>query len=100
MPTSLPASPPSKELELQPVSSSDAAYAAWGENFYPTNAAWRLGALRQALAESAEGVGPKAILGLMDAKRVDWSSASAADPFANLNTLADLLTLQRRALGR
>jgi molybdopterin-guanine dinucleotide biosynthesis protein A len=82
------------------LSDNNAAYAAWGEDFYPTNAAWRLGPLRSALAESAENVGPKAILGRMSARRVDWSSASAADPFTNLNTLADLLALQRRALGR
>ena len=82
------------------LSDADAAYAAWGEDFYPTNASWRLGALQSVLAESAEAVGPKAILRLMGAKRVDWSSASAADPFANLNTLADLLALQSRALAR
>ena len=82
------------------LSDDNAAYAAWGENFYPTNAAWRLGMLRSALAESMETLGPKAILELMGAKRVDWSSVSAADPFANLNTLVDLLALQRRALGR
>lgn len=82
------------------LSDDNAAYAAWGEDFYPTNAAWRLGPLRSALSESAENVGPKAILGRMSARRVDWSSASAADPFTNLNTLADLLALQRRAVGR
>ena len=76
-----------------------AAYAAWGENIYPTNSAWQLGALRDALEETSESAGPKAILRKLGATAVDWSAESATDPFSNLNTLNDLIALQRRAFA-
>lgn len=75
-----------------------AAYAAWGENIYPTSSAWRLGVLSDALEGTSESTGPKAILASCGAIRADWSDDSPADPFANINTLADLVALQRRAL--
>jgi molybdopterin-guanine dinucleotide biosynthesis protein A len=74
-----------------------AAYAAWGESIYPTNSAWRLIALRDALEDTDESAGPKAILHRLGAAKVDWSADAALDPFANINTLADLIALQRRA---
>jgi len=76
-----------------------AAYAAWGENIYPTNSAWQFGALRDALEETSESAGPKAILRKLGATAVDWSAESATDPFSNLNTLNDLIALQRRAFA-
>lgn len=75
-----------------------AAYAAWGENTYPTNSAWRLRLLRDALEGAGESVGPKAVLAGCGAVRADWSNDSPVNPFANINTLADLIALQRRAL--
>ncbi len=71
------------------------AYAAWGENIYPTNSAWRLETLRAALGDAGETAGPKAILTKLGATRVEWSAK--ADPFANINTLADLIAAQRWA---
>ena len=76
---------------------SGAAYAAWGDSIYPTNSAWRLTMLRDALEETSESAGPKAILRTLGAAPVDWSADMAGDPFANINTLADLIALQRRA---
>ena len=76
-----------------------AAYAAWGEDFYPPNAVWRLEAL-QDLPRLAGSGGPaslKALQRRLGAQRVDWASGSSANPFANINTLADLLALQARA---
>lgn len=74
-----------------------AAYAAWGNDIYPTNSAWRLAALRDALEDKSESIGPKAILNRVGAARVDWTAEAPIDPFANINTLADLIALQRRA---
>lgn len=76
-----------------------AAYAAWGENIYPTNSAWRLNALRDALEDADESAGPKAILRELGATPVDWTKESANDPFANINALDDLIALQRRAFA-
>lgn len=79
-----------------------AAYAAWGEDFYPPNAVWQLAAL-QDLPHALDG--PQAPVSLkflqhrLGARRVDWAGIGGANPFANINTLADLLTLQRLALG-
>jgi len=76
-----------------------AAYAAYGDAFYPTNSAWRVETLKSALAQHAPNVGPKLLLQTVDAARLDWSDRAQHDPFANLNTLADLIALQRRALS-
>jgi molybdopterin-guanine dinucleotide biosynthesis protein A len=76
---------------------SSAAYSAWGETFYPTNAAW----LAADLAKIAPlPSSPKAALADLNAVRVDWSSMEALNPFANSNTLAELLSLSRRSLER
>lgn len=80
------------------LAKTGAAFAAWGENIYPTNSAWRFADLCDALETAGESVGPKAILSKAGAARVDWSDTSPDDPFANTNTLADLIALQRRAL--
>lgn len=76
-----------------------AAFAAWGDSFYPTNCAWRFGALWAALSRHEPTDGPRALLQSQNAVRVDWREEESLDPFANLNTLADLLALQRRALA-
>ncbi|NGP19144.1 molybdenum cofactor guanylyltransferase [Devosia aurantiaca] len=76
------------------VTSESAAYAAWGEEIYPTNAAYRFGAISD-LPERADSLGsPKRLLSALDAKAVRWEINH--NPFANLNTLADLVSLARR----
>lgn len=77
-----------------------AAYAAWDGNAYPTNAAWRLDALQDLPEQVANGVAPnspKTLLAQLGGVAVDWSGTQASDPFTNLNTLADLVDLARRA---
>lgn len=77
-----------------------AAYSAWGEAFYPPNAAWRieaLGALPDQVRAGAALGSLKALHQAMNARRHDWSADYEADPFANVNTPADLVALERRA---
>lgn len=77
-----------------------AAEAVWGENFYPTNAIWRVSALADLPRQAREGTvpnSPKALLAGLGAAKVDWADTLDADPFANLNTLDDLVALARRA---
>ncbi len=75
---------------------ADAAYATWGDLFYPTNAMYRLSALTAFLDEERPD-SPKYLLRGLNAVAVDWHRISAENPFANLNTLADLISLGRRA---
>lgn len=80
---------------------SSASYAVWGDSFYPTNAAWRLEALQNLPKRAIEGTGPKslkALLAELDGRPVDWTASQPQNPFANLNTLYDLVLLGRRAL--
>ncbi|UYO00055.1 MAG: molybdenum cofactor guanylyltransferase [Devosia sp.] len=76
---------------------ADAAFAAWGDDFYPTNAAWRIPAL-VALLEQAKPDSPRQALRQLGAIPVTWTEP--ANPFANLNTPADLVALARRAGAR
>ena len=78
-----------------------AAYAAWGEDFYPPNAIWRLEALQDLLPGSGKAGKPgslKALHASLGSVRVEWSDWADANPFANLNALKDLIALQKRAL--
>ncbi|MHA6730460.1 molybdenum cofactor guanylyltransferase [Devosia sp. A369] len=77
-----------------------AAYAAWGAEFYPPNAIWQLAALAGLPQQVLRGEGPKSLKALHEAlgpRRVDWAPHYTDNPFANLNTLADLLSLERLA---
>ena len=76
-----------------------AAQAFWRGNAYPTNAAWRLADLHDLPEQAAKGTvvqSPKALLAQLGAVAVDWEATHADDPFANLNTLADLIDLSHR----
>lgn len=74
-----------------------ASHAAYGASAYPTNAAYRLGALRETLPETPPTAGPRTLLAALNAVTVDWTDLAAADPFVSLNTLDDLVALGRRA---
>lgn len=77
-----------------------AAYAAWGDAFYPPNAVWRIEALAALPGQVRDGTAPNSLKALhkqLDALKYDWRAGFEQDPFANLNTLADLVALQRRA---
>ena len=72
----------------------------WGDELYPPNTLWRLSAIATLPARVRNGTAPKspqALLGELGATAHDWRPATAANPFDNLNTLADLVRLQRRA---
>lgn len=79
-----------------------AAVAAWQGSLYPTNAAWRLDTLRPFLDDGPSTSpirSPKRLLESLDATIVEWAACSSENPFANLNTLKDLVLLARRAIG-
>ena len=79
---------------------STAAYAAWGEDFYPPNAVWRIEALQhlpQAVHAAKAPLSLKALQSALGARRVEWDQRASTNPFANTNTMADLLRLQRHA---
>ncbi len=75
------------------IQGADAAYAAWGDAFYPTNAIYSVSALLDAAVPDS----PKRLLRSLDAIKVDWTGLSTENPFANLNDLADLIAFGRRA---
>lgn len=75
-----------------------AAFACWQGNAYPTNAIWRLSALSSLLGDpTLIPDSPRRLLADLGAVPVDWARSETEDPFANLNTLADLVRLGRRA---
>lgn len=77
-----------------------AAEAGWRDNLYPTNAIWRVSVLKDLPRLAREGTAPnspKALLAELGAPTVDWADKVDEDPFANLNTLDDLVALARRA---
>jgi len=77
-----------------------AAQASWRGNIYPTNAAWRVSDLASLPERIGAGTAPrsaKALLAELGAVEVDWADACDVDPFANLNTMEDLIGLSRRA---
>lgn len=81
------------------IGSSPAAFAAWGDDFYPPNAVWLIETLRALPPRIIEGTGPVSLKALqleLGARRVDWRD-SGDNPFANINTPADLLALQQKA---
>lgn len=78
-----------------------AVAAGWRGNSYPTNAAWRLSALlglRDRMVDGSDISSPSVLLKLLNAPLVDWAAETDEDPFANINTLSDLIALTERAL--
>lgn len=79
------------------------AYAAWGDQFYPPNAIWRIEALATLPAQVRTGQAARSLKALqqtLGAVAVDWASRTGADPFTNVNTLDDLIVLERIALNQ
>ena len=77
-----------------------AAYAAWGEQFYPPNAIWRIEALAALPEQVLHNRAPPSLRALqreLGAIAVDWSARAAANPFGNVNTVGDLVALGRMA---
>ena len=85
------------------LGSAPAAYAAWGDQFYPPNALWRieaLSALPQLVRSGEAARSLKALQQMLGAVAVDWTGRAGADPFANINTVGDLVRLGGMAAGR
>ena len=77
-----------------------AALAGWGDQFYPPNAIWRIEALAGLPEQVRRGEAPhslKALQQALGARLVDWRGRASTDPFANVNTVDDLLALGRLA---
>ena len=77
-----------------------AAVAAYAGQPYPTNAIWRVARFRDLPERVAAGSAPRSLKSLAAAAGgVDlaWPVTAAGDPFANVNTPADLAELEHRA---
>jgi molybdopterin-guanine dinucleotide biosynthesis protein A len=67
---------------------------------YPTNGIWRLSSLAtlpQHVRDGSAPKGPKILLREMTTTRLEWFPQDGGDPFANVNTLQDLVNLNKRA---
>ncbi|KKB10759.1 hypothetical protein VE25_16340 [Devosia geojensis] len=83
------------------IGGAPAAYATSGESFYPTNAVWRTATLGALLTRVRSGAPPRSLRAFLEeiqSVEVDWPGTHG-DPFANVNTLADLLALELRGSG-
>jgi molybdopterin-guanine dinucleotide biosynthesis protein A len=77
-----------------------AAIACYGGQPYPTSGLWRLAILADLPRRVLAGTAPRSLMALageIEAQHLDWPEAVGGNPFDNVNTLADLLALQRRA---
>jgi molybdopterin-guanine dinucleotide biosynthesis protein A len=86
------------------LSEAPAGIASFAGQPYPTSSLWRLAPLADLPAQLATGRGPKSLRRLAEmlgAVELPFpAAADGSDPFANLNTVADLLALERRLLPR
>lgn len=76
-----------------------AAVAQCDGQDYPTNSAWRLAVLADLPRRVLAGRAPASLRKLaaeLAATPVDWSKTETGDPFSNVNTLEDLMNLERR----
>ena len=74
-----------------------AAIGHFGEQDYPTNALWRLDAIRDLPANVRKGTAPHSLRRLaagLAAARLDYAEPGASDPFRNANTPEDLALLR------
>jgi molybdopterin-guanine dinucleotide biosynthesis protein A len=79
---------------------SAAVIACYGAQDYPTNALWRLDALRGLPDEVLAGTAPHSLKRLgagLGAAHLDYADLVPADPFSNVNTPEDLAALRARA---
>lgn len=81
---------------VEGLENAPAAFGAWREAFYPPNAAWRLEAIVDLPERSDAAESLKALQRQVGGRRVGWDEM-AENPFDNVNTLADLLALGKRA---
>ncbi|AKR55654.1 Molybdopterin-guanine dinucleotide biosynthesis protein MobA [Devosia sp. H5989] len=76
-----------------------AAVARYAGQAYPTTSAWRLSLLADLPRRLLANQGPPSLKHLaqeLSAEPLEWENQPSGDPFANVNTLKDLLDLERR----
>ncbi|HVY50390.1 MAG TPA: molybdenum cofactor guanylyltransferase [Devosia sp.] len=81
------------------IGARDVVLAAYAGQDYPTNALWRLAALRDLPRLMREGTAPHSLRRLsagLDCLRLDYAQELAEDPFLNVNTPADLAAARAR----
>jgi molybdenum cofactor guanylyltransferase len=77
-----------------------AVIARHGAQDYPTNAIWRLARIADLPTRLTSGTAPRSLRGLateLNAATLAWPESDGGDPFANVNTPADLKELELRA---
>lgn len=82
------------------IGTRDVVLSAYGPQDYPTNALWRLDAVRDLPHRLHEGTAPHSLKRLAESLvsvRLDYAPLAAEDPFANVNTPDDLAALTARA---
>ncbi len=82
------------------LSSAPVVVAAYESQDYPTNALWRLGAIRDLARDVTAGTAPRSLKRLAEglgAVRLDYAEMAPADPFRNANTPEDLAFLRLAA---
>jgi len=87
---------------LAQSSDADVVLACFGAQDYPTNALWRLSAIRSLPDGVRNGSAPhslKRLTAFLEVRRLDYAHWSVDDPFANANTPDDLVNLRRRTTG-
>jgi molybdopterin-guanine dinucleotide biosynthesis protein A len=86
------------------LADAPAVLASFGGQSYPTSSIWRLAAVADLPQQLAAGQAPRSLHRLAEtlgAKDLPFpATTDGGDPFANLNTLADLVALERRVLLR
>jgi molybdopterin-guanine dinucleotide biosynthesis protein A len=78
----------------------DAVIGAYDGQSYPTNALWRLASVADLPGRAEAGRAPrspKRLAAELRSVALEWPQQAGGDPFANLNTIADLIALGRRA---
>jgi molybdopterin-guanine dinucleotide biosynthesis protein A len=79
---------------------ADVVVGCFGAQDYPTNALWRLAAIRTLPDNVRSGTAPRSLKRLaatLGVRRIDYAQWSGDDPFANANTPQDLENLRYRA---
>ena len=80
-----------------------AALACYDSQPYPTNSIWRVARLRDLPARLLAGTAPRSLRSLAaeaGGVMLDWPSREDGDPFASINTPADLARAEARAAAR
>jgi len=88
------------EWLMDGLGANDVAVASHAGQPYPTNAIWRLERIIDLPARVIAGTAPRSLKSLaasLNSTMLDWPETSAGDPFANINTPAELEEMQRRA---